>query len=132
MFRVLGKDLRIYQGAHQIPVPHPPPDRCNRYSICQTHDCVTVPEGMRMCPLVVDPGKLAGLANQPVCVVALKIENRISIFEIILLYPEPQLAGKISRERDGPDIFFLPLQGLYLDDPVLDIEVPDPGIQGLR
>jgi len=128
---VLGQNLRINQGAHQVPVPHPSPDRGNRYSICQTHDCVTVPEGMRMCPLVVDPGKFAGLLDQPVRVVPLKIENSISIFEIVLLYPEPQLAGKIPGDRDGPDIFFLPLQCLYLDDPVLGIEVSDPGIQGL-
>ena len=110
---------------------HPPPDCGNRDPICQTHDCVTVPEGMGMCPLVVDPGKLAGLTYQPVRVVPLKIENRVSIFEIILFYPEPQLAGKIPGDRDGPDIFLLPLQGLYLDDAVLGIEVPYPGIQGL-
>ena len=90
-----------------------------------------MPECMRMCPLVVDPGKLTGLTDKPVRMVSLKIENRICIFEIVLLYPKPQLAGKISGDRDGPDIFLFPLQGLYLDDPVLGIKVPDPGIQGL-
>ncbi len=112
-------------------MPHPPPDRGNRDPVCQTHDCVTVPEGMRMCPLVVDPGKLAGLADQPVRMVPLKIENRISIFEVVLFYPEPQLAGKIPGDRDGADIFFLSLQGLYLDYPVLGIKVPYPRIQCL-
>ena len=112
-------------------MPHPPPDRGNRDSICQTHDCVTMPEGMRVRPLVIDPGKVTGLLHQPVSMISLKIEDGIPVFKIVLLYPEPQLPGKVPGDRDGPDIFFLPLQGLYLDDAVLGIEVPYPGIQGL-
>ena len=81
-------------------------------------------------PLVVDPGKLTGLTYQPVRVVALKIENGIPIFEIVLLYPEPQLTGKIPGDRDRPDVFLLTFQGLHLDDTVLGIEVADSGIQG--